>query len=103
MPPDPEVQQLMRRQAEIEHRAARLAMAFRAAKNEEERARLQREVLEHVAEQFKLRQEARERSLRRMKEELERLERSIRQRAENRESLIQRRLDQLLGEDFFDF
>lgn len=93
----------MRRQSEMEHRAARLAMAFRSTRNEEERGKLRRQVLENVAEQFRLRQEAREHSLRRMKEELERLERSIRQRAENRESLIQRRVDQLLGEDFFDF
>lgn len=103
MPIDPEVEKLMRGQAEFEQKSARLAMQFRNARNDDERAKLREEITDAVAAQFGLRQEAREHSLRRMRQELERLEKSIRQRADNKQTLIERRVGQLLDEDMVDF
>lgn len=106
----PRVQELHRRHDELEMRSRELGERCRRARIDqappEERERLRAELERTVNEQFDVRTELRhidlqriERELQRLHERVESLRRELERRQRERGAIIERRIDQLLGEE----
>lgn len=90
--------ELFEQDRQLDRQSHELGDQFRRAPNQE-REELRGKLREVVEKHFNIRQERRRLELRRLEEELGRLRESIEQREENRSSIIQRRLNELTGED----
>jgi len=100
---DPEMYELISSDIELERRTQNLARRVRgAAKEDQTKAR--EELLKIAAEQFVVRQKRRELHLKRLEEELKELRASLEKRAGQKQEIIERRVNDLLGktrdEDF---
>jgi hypothetical protein len=96
-PDDPEMQELLKQDMELDHRAHELASSTRSARGEE-RTRLKGELATLVNKHFDVRQKRRELQLKRMEEELQRLREAIAKRDESREAIVAQHLAELIGE-----
>jgi hypothetical protein len=89
---------LLRRDYEMERRTRELAIQYRRA-SRVRRAAIRDQLEKAVDEHFQVRQERRALELKRLEEELQRLRDAIKQRDEARETLVDDRVADLLGED----
>jgi hypothetical protein len=106
----PRVQELQKRHEQLEMRSRELAERLRAGRVEpvspEDRERLRAELERTVNEQFEVRTELRridleriERELQRLHERVESLRRELERRERERGGIIERRIQQLLGDE----
>lgn len=99
---DPQMAALIQQDMELERASMELAEQYRRA-GPDRREEIRRELAELVAKHFEVRQQRRELEIVRLKEQLERLQASLKRRADNKETVINQRVAQLLGEDVIDF
>jgi hypothetical protein len=97
--PDPEMEQLLKKDAEMETQVQALVKQWHEQKDEKARADLRTQVEKLSKEHFDLRQQRRELELSRLEAQLERVRTSIKKRAEVKDLIIQRRIARLLGEE----
>ncbi len=95
--PDEEMNELMRADAELEHKTLLLASRYQAARSEQ-KSELKQELAETINKHFDVRQKKRELQVKRMEESLDKLREAIRKRAEAREEIESKRLGQLTGD-----
>ncbi len=93
---------LLREDLQLEWQARELAVQYRLAP-EGRRAKIKQQLKELVDQHFDIRQQRRLLELKRLEEELKRLRAAIDHRNESRESLVGKRISQLLGEEGLDF
>jgi hypothetical protein len=93
---DPEMLKLQREDMLLEQQSHELAMRYQRA-SKEDREKIKKEVTEVVNKQFEVRQQRRALELKRLEEELKRLRTIVEQRAKSRESLIEKRVADLIG------
>jgi len=96
-PDDPEMRELMKKDAELDRHAHEIAAQLREMRGEE-RTRLKTRLSEVINEPFEVRQKRRELSLKRMEEELKRLRDAIADRNKSRDSIVDNRVRELTGE-----
>ncbi len=95
---DPEMQELIRQDHELERQSFELSHRYREAKGaarDEARTALQKSVEEH----FQVRQARRELQIKRISEELARLKEQVEARNTAREDIIRRRVQELVGDE----
>jgi hypothetical protein len=97
--PDPEMEQLLKKDAEMEGQAQVLVKQWHEEKDETAKADLRSQVEKLTKEHFDLRQKRRELEVSRLEAQLERVRASIKKRSEVKDLIIQRRLARLLGEE----
>jgi len=97
--PDPEMEELLRKDAEMEGQAQVLVGQWHEEKDEKARGDLRSRVEKLAKEHFDLRQQRRELELSRLEAQLERVRTSIKKRSEVKDLIIQRRIARLLGEE----
>ena len=97
--PDPEMEQLLKKDAEMEVQVQVLVKQWHEQKDEKVRADLRSQVEELTKEHFDLRQQRRELELSRLAAQLERVRASVKKRSEVKDLIIQRRIARLLGEE----
>ena len=95
---DPELVELTRREAELDHHSVMLAEKYRHA-GENDRGEIQKQIEKLVSEQFDLRQERRQKELKRLEEQIKKLHDSIEKRQKAKGDIIDRRVKELLGQD----
>jgi hypothetical protein len=96
-PDDPEMRELMKQDAELEHQSHQMAQKFREARGEE-REEARKALANAVAKHFEVRQERRELQIKRMEEELKRLRDEIAKRNDAQKTIIDNRFRELTGE-----
>ena len=82
----------------IERRSLELAERYRASKGEA-REQLLKELRGVLSEAFSLRQAAMKGEMRELEEELDRLQTLVQKREANRDAIVERRIEELIGED----
>jgi hypothetical protein len=97
--PDPEMEQLLKEDAEMEARVQALVKQWHEQRDEKARAELRGQVEKLTEMHFGLRQHRRELELSRLEAQLERVRASIKKRSEVKDLIIQRRIARLLGEE----
>ena len=97
---EPEQFEKAMRRMETERRASELAERCRASKGEA-RERLMKELRGVLNEAFSMRQAAMEEETRELEEELKRLRTLIEKREANRDAIVERRIEELTGEEEF--
>jgi hypothetical protein len=97
--PDPEMEELLKKDAEMEAQAQALVGQWHEQKDEKARGDLRSQVEKQAKEHFDLRQQRRELQLSRLEAQLERVRASIKKRSEVKDLIIQRRIARLLGEE----
>jgi hypothetical protein len=95
---DPEMLDLMRRDADFERNNQFLAERCRQAP-EGDRQRLKDELRKEITAHFDVRQQKRQLQLKRIEEEVQRLREAIEKREARRDEIINRRLGELVGEE----
>jgi len=93
------MKELRKKDAELEHQSRDVLRRYRAAKTTEEQAALKKQITTVVQEHFDVRQKSRNRQIKLLDEKLGKLKSQIEQREKERETLIGRRVSQLLGQD----
>ena len=99
---DPEMFKLMKEDDDLDRQTREVAMRHRRAPTEE-RVKIKQQLTDLVGKQFEVRQQRRMLELKRVEEELKRLREAIDRRKEARDSLVNKRVQQLIGEDMVDF
>ena len=94
---DPEMFEFFKRDNELNHECRALSMRFRRATGSQ-REEIKEKITTAVNKHFEVRQERRTHELQRLEKELDRLRSSIERRNEIRESIVGKRISQLLGE-----
>jgi hypothetical protein len=94
---DREMNELMMQDAELEGRTMEMAERARIAQGDE-RAKLKTQLAEVVNKHFDVRQKRRELQLKRMEGELKRLQEAINDRNKSRESIVSKRMLELVGD-----
>ena len=94
---DPEMNELMKQDVDLDRQAHELAASAREARGEE-RNKLKSQLAELVNKHFDVRQKRRELSLKRMEEELQRLRDAIASRNKSRESIVDNHVKELVGD-----
>jgi hypothetical protein len=102
MPPGKEVEEKAAKESQIEHEIRRLREGFGRA-GTEEKEKLRAQIIEKVKEQFESRQDLRRAVLDRIRQDLERIETSIKKREEGRDGLIEKRIQEIVGDGSVDF
>ncbi len=82
-----------------ERKAREIAESLRAAKTDEERAARTRELRDELAQAFDLREQLRRERIKQMRERLEKVEAFLAARQANRDAILDRRVNELIGED----
>ena len=95
---DPQIQELNKRDKELEHMTRELVRRFREADSPDQEE-FKRKLTDVVNQHFEVRQQRRARMLERMRKQLERLEKAIQRRNESRDTIVERRIAQLTGEE----
>jgi hypothetical protein len=96
-PDDPEMRELVNRDADFEKQSFELAERIHRAPGEE-REKLKSQLGELVNKHFDVRQQRRELQLKRMEDELKRLREAIAKRNESRQSIVKNRIGELVGD-----
>ena len=99
---DPAMREFHAKDQEQERRTREIAERYRQA-NGADRERLRDELKTAVEAHFKVRQERREAELKRLEEQLDRLRKTVQLHQEKSAEVINRRVEQLLGEDGLEF
>ena len=94
---DPEMQEVMKQDADLEGQAQEMAERVRQARGDE-RNKLKSDLTKVVNTQFEVRQKRRQLQLKRMEEELHRLREAIDKRSNSRESIVENHIRELIGE-----
>jgi hypothetical protein len=94
---DPEMQEVMKQDADLERQAHEMAEHVRQARGEE-RSKVKADLTKIVNTQFEVRQKRRQLQLKRMEEELQRLRDAISKRNDSRESIVENHIRELVGE-----
>jgi hypothetical protein len=96
-PDDPEMRELMEKDAELDHQSRELTVRVREARGED-RSKLKTQLTEVVNKHFDIRQKRRELQLKRMEEELKRLRDEIAKRNDARNSIVENHIREMIGE-----
>ena len=96
-PDDDAMRKFSEEEVKAQRRTEELAERFRRAAGGE-KERIGKELTETVTRHFDIRQERREHELKRLREQLERLEKSVRSRSTARNTIIERRVGELIGD-----
>jgi hypothetical protein len=99
---DPEMYKLLRDDYDLERRTRELAIQYRRAPSQQ-RGAIKEGLQKTVSQHFEVRQQRRRLELKRLEEELKRLRDAIDRRNEARETIVGKRVSELLGEDDVDF
>jgi flagellar motility protein MotE (MotC chaperone) len=89
---------LLRLDDDLDRQARDLAMSYRRAP-EEGRAKIKATINDLVNKQFDARQQRRLLEVKRLEEDLKRLREAIDRRKESRDTLVKKRVAQLIGDD----
>ena len=100
---DPEMFELEQNDQRLERESHELAEQYRRAPESPARDELRAKLQEAVKRHFKARQERRELEVKRLQAQLERLRSAVERRAKDADTIIDRRMSQLLGEEDFGF
>lgn len=102
---DPEMFKLTQMEQELDRRSHELSDQLRRGRGQggEQNEQLKRQLAETVNQHFNVRQERRELELRRMEQQIEQLRNMVKSHREKRDSAVQHRISQLIGEDDLDF
>jgi len=95
---DPEMAKLAETEGELAHNADQVLSQYVAADKPEDQKRLKSELREALAKQFDVQRQRRELELKRIEERVQKLRDQIKKRNDARETIIDRRLDQLTNE-----
>jgi hypothetical protein len=97
---DPEMQDLMKQDANLDRQAHEMAAQMREVRGAygEDRTKLKAQLADLVKKHFDVRQKRRELQLKRMEDELKRLREAIAKRDDSRDSIIENRVKELVGE-----
>jgi len=96
---DPELAEKLKRERDMDREAIGLGEAYRNAETGEEKEEIRAALKQLLSELFDLRESHRKARVREVEKELEELRRVLKERRENKESIIQKRLEQLTGEN----
>ncbi len=100
---DPELFQLIQEDIDFEKALRDLSKKYRAAKGDDQKEKLRKEITEKTEKHFLVRQKRRELELERMKAWLGQLEEQVKRSRENSKYIIERRINILLGNDLGEF
>jgi hypothetical protein len=95
---DPELEKLHRQEAETQNAVANLLAAYGRTDKEGERATIKKKLTEALEKQFDAQQKRREIEVARIEAQLKKLRDMIAKRTDKRQTIIDKRLDQLLQE-----
>jgi hypothetical protein len=95
---DPEMAKLAESESELAHHADELLSQFVAAEKADDQKRLKSELRDMLAKQFDVQRQRRELELSRIEERVKKLRDQIKKRNDARETIIDRRLEQLTNE-----
>lgn len=95
---DPEMAQLAADEGAIAHEAQEILSRYAASDDEVDQKKIKRELREALTRQFDLQRKRRELEVTRIEERLRKLREQIKKRNDARETIIDRRLDQLVNE-----
>jgi len=95
---DPESAKLAQAELEVAQEADQLSAKYEAADKPEEQKRVKAELREVLTKQFNLQHQRRELELARIEERVQKLRDQIKKRNEARDSIIDRRLEQLIND-----
>jgi hypothetical protein len=96
---DAEMDQLNGQDDELEQQTSDAAERFKNADNPAEKAGIRENLVRLVNEHFDVRQKRRELEIQRLEEELKNLREAIEKRSAARDKIVERRLEELIGED----
>lgn len=99
---DPEMYKLLKEDNDLEGQTWELGMRYRRAPSEE-RAKIKQQLTELAGKQFEVRQQRRLLELKRLEEEIKRLREAIDRRKEARDSLVNKRIQQVIGDEDINF
>jgi hypothetical protein len=94
---DPEMAKLSEAEAELAHASEELLSQYAAAKPDEQK-RLKADLRETLAKQFDIERQRRELELARVQERIDKVREQLKKRNEARETIVDRRLDQLIND-----
>lgn len=95
---DPELAKLAGEESELAHSADEVLAQYVAAEKADDQKRLKSELREALAKQFDVQKQRREFELKRIEERVQKLKDQIKKRNDARETIIDRRLEQLTNE-----
>jgi hypothetical protein len=101
-PPGKEVEELARKEVEIDREIHRLKRDWSQASSDQKEL-IKNQIVERVKAQFQARQDLRRFVLDRIRQDVDRLDTSIKKREEARDNLIQRRIGEILGDGSAEF
>ena len=94
---DPEAFELSQKDMDLERRSHELAMRIRGLRGED-RDNAREELQKVAGEQFEVRTKLRERRLKRLESEIKELREALENRAAKKDDIIERRMQELLGQ-----
>lgn len=100
---DPDLYKLIQADIEFEKSLRELAKKYKNAKEDKQKENIRLEIEEQAEKHFWVRQQKRELELERMKSWLEQLEGQVKKSRNNSRFIIDRRINQLLGNDLGEF
>jgi hypothetical protein len=95
---DPEMAKLAEAEAELAHASEELLAQYAAADKPDEQKRLKAELRDALAKQFDVQRQQRELELARVEERIKKVREQVKKRNEARETIVDRRLDQLIND-----
>jgi hypothetical protein len=98
VPPDPELGKLLAEEGRIEREAAGLVEEYSRTEDESQRSKTKAKLAATLEKQFDLQQKRRDMEVARIETQLKKLRETMRKRNDMRQSIIDKRLDQLLRE-----
>jgi hypothetical protein len=102
-PEDPEMAALEKEDEALEEQSAALADKFRAEQDQQLREKIKEKLQKIVNDHFDLRQRKRALEIERLEQQLEELRHVVQRRDELRQTIIDRRLDELINEEDLSF
>ena len=96
---DPELFNLLKKDAELDRATRQLTMRYRQTLDEKAKAEIGAQLAETVAEHFDVRQKRRALELERLEKEINRLKELFKKRNDSRDKIIERYLQQLKGDE----
>ncbi len=96
--PDPELGKLVGEESRIEHETASLVDEYSRTEDESQRGKIKAKLAANLEKEFELQQKRRDLEVARIEAQLKKLREIMRKRGEARQTIIDKRLDQLLRE-----
>ncbi|HLJ96683.1 MAG TPA: hypothetical protein VKU02_26155 [Gemmataceae bacterium] len=96
--PDPELGKLVGEESRIEHETATLVDEYSRTEDESQRGKIKAKLAANLEKEFELQQKRRDLEVARIEAQLKKLREIMRKRGEARQTIIDKRLDQLLRE-----